>query len=91
MNRRFGAKNRFIECVAAAYDAVNLFAYSFEKNGNLDGDSFKNTMESLSNYKGVYGTYTFTPERHMSSVEFAIVDVSKVKPDEVKNGISPRL
>lgn len=91
VNRRFGAKNRFIECVAAAYDAVNLFAYSFEKNGNLDGDSFKKTMESLSNYKGVYGTYTFTPERHMSSVEFAIVGVSKVKPDEVKNGISPRL
>ena len=49
--------------VACGYDAVNLVARAVSESGLTNTDIIK-YWNSLKDYPGVFGTYTFTPEQH---------------------------
>ena len=50
--------------VVAAVDAVNLVAAAVEHTGSSDPDAIAGYWNSLRDWPGVFGTYTFTPRQH---------------------------
>jgi len=50
--------------VALGYDSMKVIAYGAEQAKSLDPDKIKTVLEHTSNYPGVYGAYSWTPEQH---------------------------
>ena len=48
--------------VALGYDTVKIIEHAVKKNGNTDAEAFRKTLESTSDFPGVYATYTWTAE-----------------------------
>lgn len=48
--------------VALGYDTVKIIEHAVKKNGSTDAEAFRKTLESTSDFPGVYATYTWTAE-----------------------------
>lgn len=46
--------------VALGYDTVKIIEHAVKKNGSTDAEAFRKTLESTSDFPGVYATYTWT-------------------------------
>jgi branched-chain amino acid transport system substrate-binding protein len=50
--------------VASGYDAVQLVAQAVAATGSSSSDAIIGNWNSLRNYPGIFGTYSWTPEQH---------------------------
>jgi branched-chain amino acid transport system substrate-binding protein len=50
--------------VACGYDAIKLVAEAVNMTGSSTSDAIVGYWNSLQSYRGVFGTYTWTPEQH---------------------------
>lgn len=89
--KRYAMRNRAMDNVAASYDAVYLLKHVFEKARSTDPDKFKQTMESISGWRGLLTTYDYSPTKHMSTVEVVLSRFTGKNPDWELQSITERV
>lgn len=69
--------------VASAIDAVDLIAKAVDATGSTANDAIIGHWNSLRNYPGYYGTYTYTPTQHNG---FPVEEVVMSAANSARNG-----
>jgi branched-chain amino acid transport system substrate-binding protein len=69
--------------VAAGNDAVQLIRQAVETSGSSKGDDVKKAWETLKDFSGIFGTYTYTPTIHNG---YRVEDVAMNAANSFKNG-----
>lgn len=69
--------------IAAGYDAVQLIRRGYEAAGSSKPEDVKKALESLREFKGAYGRYTYTAANHNG---YDVNDIVMNRADSFKDG-----
>jgi branched-chain amino acid transport system substrate-binding protein len=71
---RFGhpVENAF---AALGYDTVYLLKDAIERAGSMDGQALKQAIETTTNFPGITGSITFTPETHVPQKGVTVIRI----------------
>lgn len=60
---------------ALGYDSIGLLADAITRAGGMDGAALKAALETTTNYPGITGSITFTPESHVPQKGVTVIAV----------------
>ena len=60
---------------ALGYDTVYLLKDAIERAGSMDGQALKGAIETTTDFPGITGSITFTPEAHVPQKGVTVIEV----------------
>lgn len=82
-NKKVRVDDTTLWWIAAGYDAVQLIRRGYESAGSSKPDDVKKALESLNEFSGAYGRYTYTAANHNG---YDVNDIVMNRADSFKDG-----
>ncbi len=82
-NKKVRVDDTTLWWIAAGYDAVQLIRRGYESAGSSKPDDVKKALESLNEFSGAYGRYTYTATNHNG---YDVNDIVMNRADSFKDG-----